>query len=279
MPDVSEVTPPAARVAAKSTGWTTRLRWKVQLAALVLLNPFGLAGLTGICVPVLNCHACPAAWTTCPVGAIGGLLAIGMIPWIALGAFGFVGALFGRLTCGWICPVGFFQDLLAKIRLPRWHPPRWTRWIKYGVLLGTVFLAPIFIGTDTRLFFCRICPAGTATGSGWYWLAYDHPIALTRIVFLLGFLALMLFVRRGFCNIICPIGAGLSVFNRISLFTIKFMPRWCSKCLKCLRGCPSEQGPAEDPRSPECIYCLDCFKCPALKANFSADDKAPIAEE
>ena len=246
----------------------------MQLAAFFILNPLGVVGLTAVCLPVLNCHACPMAWTTCPIGAFGTTLSIGVIPWLALGSFGLVGTLFGRFTCGWICPFGFAQDLTAKLPVPKWNPPPWTRWIKYGVLIGTVFLVPILLGIKSRLFFCRTCPVGTISGSGWYWFFHDQPIAWVRIAFLLGFLTLILFVRRGFCGMICPIGAGLAVFNRISLLSIKYLPRWCSKCLKCLRVCPTGIGPMEDPRDPECMYCMDCFKCSALEADLSPEEKS-----
>ena len=124
-----------------------------------------------------------------------------------------------------------------------------------------------------QVLFCKICPAGTASGSIWYWVSTGYPVAAARLVALAVFLALMLFVQRGFCKIVCPIGAGLAVFNRISLLSLKFLPRWCSECLKCLRNCPSGSGPMDDPRDPECMYCMDCFKCSALKADFSADKK------
>lgn len=40
--------------------WLTRSRWRVQLAFLIVFNPFGLFYAGGLCLPVLNCHGCPA---------------------------------------------------------------------------------------------------------------------------------------------------------------------------------------------------------------------------
>ena len=42
MPNLTEVTPPAAREAAKPASRLASLRWKLQVAFLLLLNPFGL---------------------------------------------------------------------------------------------------------------------------------------------------------------------------------------------------------------------------------------------
>ena len=271
MSHMSAVATKAIRWIAAPIKWLVRSRWRVQLLFLFLLNPFGLFRFDGFCLPVLNCHGCPAASTTCPIGASGHMLAVGAIPWMPLGIWGLIGSIFGRLSCGWVCPFGFIQDLLAKIPLPKWNPPRWTRFIKYAVLFGMVFLVAVLVGTKTRWFFCGICPAATIFANGWYWIKEGMQVPLLRIAFLIGFVVLMLFVRRGFCRIVCPIGAGLAFFNRIALLSLKYLPRWCSDCMLCLRSCPSGKGPLENPRDAECVYCLDCFKCSALGLDFVPD--------
>ncbi|MFP4250950.1 MAG: hypothetical protein ACLFU7_14915, partial [Armatimonadota bacterium] len=46
-----------------------RVRLWVQFSAAFLVNALFLYDLRGICVPVLNCWACPVASFACPMGA------------------------------------------------------------------------------------------------------------------------------------------------------------------------------------------------------------------
>jgi ferredoxin-type protein NapH len=271
---LSELDKKATREVADRSGWLSSVRWKVQLLAFLVLNSLVPASwrpyrLKGACVPVLNCHGCPAAATYCPIGVIGDMLSLRVVPWLALGAFGLVGIIFGRLSCGWICPFGFLQDLIAKIPVPKWKPPKWTGYIKYAVLGGMVFVAPLVVGVDSRWFFCGICPDATIMANGWKAAFDGGSVSSTRLIFLGIFLLLSLFVVRGFCRMVCPIGAGLAFFNRFSLLSLKFKKRWCSECMQCLRECPVDIGPMADPRSPECIYCGQCFKCHGIVMDFS----------
>ncbi|MBN1672433.1 MAG: 4Fe-4S binding protein [Kiritimatiellae bacterium] len=273
---MSELKKPAARRAAPLFRRLARLRWKVQVFSFVALNALWFERwrgyrLTNVCLPILNCHGCPAAATYCPVGVIGDMLKLRLVPWLALGTFGVVGLLFGRLSCGWVCPFGALQDLIATIPIPKLKPPRWTRFIKYAVLLGMVIIVPIAIGTETNWFFCGICPDATLLANGWRLVVEGKLIAANRLLFLALFLGLVLFVNRGFCRLVCPIGAGLALFNRVSLFSIKFDKRRCSECMQCLRRCPVEEGPMRKPRGAECIYCLKCMGCQALDFGFRDD--------
>ena len=71
-----------------------------------------------ICVPGLNCYSCPGAVGSCPIGAlqavIGGIRH--KFSFYVIGIMSLFGVVFGRFICGWLCPFGFFQDLLYKIK-------------------------------------------------------------------------------------------------------------------------------------------------------------------
>jgi len=239
------------------------VRWAVQAVWLAALNPWGLYRVGGVCLPVLNCHGCPIAATTCPIGAFGNMLDLRVVPFLVLGSWGLVGALVGRLPCAWACPFGLLQDLFAKLRfIPRWRPPRWTSALKYAVLVGMVLVAGLTVGSASRWYFCGICPAGTGTAGIPTWIRYGLAVPSIRLVFLGIFLAMMLFVTRGFCRLACPIGAGLALFNRFSLWRLRVNQGKCVACGLCRKVCPMGEDPAAAANGEECIRCLDCRRCP-----------------
>ena len=94
-----------------------RNRMRIQLAALIIANSYFLSSvLKYIPLPILNCHACPLASGACPLGTIQRFIIIMAMPFYTVGLLGAIGSIFGGMTCGWICPFGFFQDILYKIK-------------------------------------------------------------------------------------------------------------------------------------------------------------------
>lgn len=247
---------------------TSRRLW--QTAFLVSLNLPWLGPWKMVCVPVLNCHSCPWAVFACPVGVIGYFAMWAVFPLLAVGTILLLGALFGRLLCGWVCPFGLAQDLLHRLPTPKVTLPRWTTYTKYVLLMGAVIVVPLLWGTDTYAFFCRLCPAGTleslvprtiaagdwaALGSSWIRIAVTAGIVLLAVVAL-----------RSFCKILCPIGAFLAICNRFSAFSLRYDVGNCPRCEGCLENCPMDirleelgNGSSEVVTAPpECILCLNC---------------------
>jgi len=91
----------AGRFTSKIIGW----RMWIQAAFLMVwLDPSGLRMHT-MCSPVFHCYACPLATFGCPIGIIAQFGALHVFPFIAVGLLIAVGALFGTLICGWVCPL------------------------------------------------------------------------------------------------------------------------------------------------------------------------------
>ena len=107
--------------------------------------------------------AITATWLTLPInqpptpfsisdGAIyvGTVLTINVIfPFIPLAMFFIIGSLFGRALCGWVCPFGFFQDLLALIPIKKYHPNKQDneRAAELATLIALVYIFfSVFIG-------------------------------------------------------------------------------------------------------------------------------------
>lgn len=265
----------------------------IQLAASLLTNA-QLSGywtgriyqgpLKNACVPGLNCYSCPGAIGACPIGALQSSLydANQLFPFYVLSFFILIGSLLGRAVCGFLCPFGFLQDLLSKIvpkkkqlRLEKKLPlfDKGLRYLKFFNLVVLVILLP-FIGKWVHAFaapwFCKlVCPAGTV-GGGWplmilipdlrrlAGLLFSWKTALAIVV-----LALCLFIPRFFCRYMCPLGAFYGLFNRFTLYRLRYDKRACIHCGACERVCPMGIQMPEQNESIECIRCGSCAAaCP-----------------
>ena len=86
-----------------------------------------------ICVPGMNCYSCPGAVGACPLGSLQNALSASdtRLPAYVFGIIILFGLLLGRTICGFLCPVGFAQELLYKIKTPKLQKSRATRIISY----------------------------------------------------------------------------------------------------------------------------------------------------
>ncbi len=260
----------------------SRLRTIVQILFALAINGYIVAwfskpnlysgSLKGVVLPVLNCYACPSALISCPAGSIQHFMAIKAVPFFVLGVMIFLGALVGRFFCGWVCPFGLLQDILNKIKTRKITIPRWLRFGKYLFLVFTVFLIPYFI-SDTL--FCKLCPQGALEGGIPQMLLNPELHHLARVLYwskiaiLIAMLVAMLFIKRFFCRVICPIGAMMAIFNKVSLLQMKVVRECCDDCSLCRSVCPVDIDPTDDPNSPECIRCGMCTACAKSSVKFT----------
>ena len=104
---------------AKARGW-------IQAAATLLTNihlpnlwkgKIYQGNAKTVCVPGLNCYSCPAATGACPIGAFQAVVGSSkfQFSYYITGFFILLGVTLGRFICGFLCPFGWFQDLLHKI--------------------------------------------------------------------------------------------------------------------------------------------------------------------
>jgi polyferredoxin len=203
----------------------------------------------------------------CPIGIIAQFSALHVFPFMAVGLLIIVGILFGTLICGWACPFGFLQDLLAKIPTPKYDPPKLAGYFRYVVLIVTVLAIPYFFGEESRLFICRVCPAGAIEAvipniaiQAKAGIAITWPNAIKMIVLLLFIIAIF-FIRRPWCRILCPLGAIFSLFNRFSAFFLRINPYQCNDCKKCHKLCQFGIEPEKSPNNLQCVRCLECTHC------------------
>ena len=123
-----------------------------------------------LCVPGLNCYSCPGAVGACPIGAFQAVLGSWNFkaPFYVAGFLVFVGAVMGRLVCGWLCPFGLIQELLHKIPFPKklrtFRGDRLLRKAKYVIFVLFVVLLPLCLvdalGQGSPYFCKLLCPVG-----------------------------------------------------------------------------------------------------------------------
>jgi len=260
-----------------------KLRRWIQSGSILGLSLGPLFEAKWLCLPVLNCHSCPLASFSCPIGVLGHYISIGLFPFFLLGTLLVFGALAGRAFCGWACPFGFLQELLHKIPGPKFELWRPLRYGRYVVLVLLVMAVPAIWGIESPLYFCRLCPvaafeaalpyAVTHGGFPSFWGAVIK-FSIAGLV-----LVLAVFSLRIFCRVLCPIGALTSLLNPISAFALRQDTELCAQCGECARACPvgvdlhQETRPLAYKAPMDCILCLDCtHACPmsgGLRGSFA----------
>lgn len=261
-------------------------RWKIQLGAALASNPFLLnffhgkiarGGGKAVCVPGLNCYSCPAAAASCPIGALQAVIGASkfQFAYYVVGFLLLTGVLLGRVVCGFLCPFGWFQELLHKIPSRKFSTKRLRilTFLKYGILVLFVIVLPMTVVNEVGMgdpFFCKyICPAGILEGGIPLAIANSSIRASLGGLFtwksciLLGVIVLSVFFYRPFCKWLCPLGAFYGLCNCITVSGFRIDRDKCTACGACSRVCKMDVDVMRFPNHAECIRCGDCAAaCP-----------------
>ncbi|MHA2501467.1 MAG: 4Fe-4S binding protein [Candidatus Kariarchaeaceae archaeon] len=272
------------------------LRLVSQLTFFFLFNGviFGLSRIQ-FPIPVVLPPGAPYATAWGGFSALQYILAVGQFPFLVLGVFFLTGAIFGKLTCGWACPVGFWQDLLSWLPISKIKVSRPTNRdlqdFSGFFLWGSIIVAGFFgiqrfngqlTGGDFWTFMpfdAIIDPAGTMFVTYFYallWGVFDTDSLLDTVgnLFLWKTFILAIFtyisikVPRAYCRWFCPTGALLGYVSSNSILTIKRDPTKCvDGCDACEKACPTGV-PITDESTDGiannlCILCGNCVDaCP-----------------
>lgn len=174
----------------------------------------------------------------------------------------------GRRFCGYICPFGTVQEIIAdlnpleKKRKPLHIPQKLHNMLnvgKYIVLLITIMA----VFRSTQYVYMKFCPV----------LAVSHPQNITIysiltlfVIFVVGF-----FINRFWCRYLCPYAALMNVFQYLGRLLhirsnrIHASEEHCLDCRLCSKSCPMQIVIHEEKRveNVNCIFCLKCIEsCP-----------------
>ena len=208
-----------------------------------------------------------------------------------LGTFILLFILLNKAFCGWLCPLGFFQEVLGmigqKLRLNRTESLdpklvdriRPAKWLMLGLL---VILFPLasgmgFVGKELGDPFCQICPSRILTSlfAGQLNQLYIDTSSTGYMILsiiadlLFGLiLVLSLTMRQPFCRI-CPLLALHALFRKVGLVKlVKNYTSRCDKCGLCAKACPMDireihTSKEKDILMPDCTLCGRCVEfCP-----------------
>lgn len=219
--------------------------------------------------------------------------------------------LFGRFYCSTVCPLGAFQDIISwkarffrKKRKSRFQFRKPQGFLRYSILVVTImsfvfgssFLVllldpysifgriisqlfrPIFILANNSL-------SSIALKANIYTFHDVNQAAFVPFAFGISFLFFLLIVvmswTRGrlYCSTICPVGSGLGLLSRFSIFSIAFDESKCTSCGLCEKKCKSEcidskNHVLDDSRCVSCFNCISACKNGGVKYQYRYSKQA-----
>ena len=178
--------------------------------------------------------------------------------WLAIFGLSIILAIFfGRIYCGWICPINTVMRpvnwIYTKLKLKRLNTPNWLKlkiipWILLALLVVTMMLGRFL----------------------------NLKIPGLLVVLILGFIFSLVFRPEVFHNYICPYGALQSLTGRFAKLTFRVDKGKCNGCRLCLKACDAGAININSKKatidSKLCHQCSECTTaCPNYAINYEVN--------
>ena len=134
--------------------------------------------------------------------------------------------LFGRVFCAGVCPFGALQEL---VNIKNYKLSKAVTSVLGLIPWIYLTLAVLFAITNSAFIICRFDPF-----VGIFRFGGDIGLLIFGALLLIA----SIFTGRPFCRFICPYGALLSLFARVSIFKIELTKKQCINCALCHNACP-----------------------------------------
>ncbi|MCL1917685.1 MAG: 4Fe-4S binding protein [Peptococcaceae bacterium] len=163
-----------------------------------------------------------------------------------------IGVFFGRVFCGWICPVHTLLEWGHTV-FKRW--PSSKKPVKKSVLLPTSILLGSLIGSlwVTVPLFTTFSPIGVLSRVFYFGIGLELLLVLS--VILLEFFQPMFWCRR-----LCPVGMLYGWSGAGKLVRISLEKDRCNDCGICRTKCSMQVDPGEA-GCYNTVACMNCGKC------------------
>lgn len=167
---------------------------------------------------------------------------------------------FGPVICGFICPFGALQDLVARLgkkinkrKYNKFVPKKLDnilKYLRYITLVGAIYLT----ASSKVTLLESINPYHAFLG------IFKLSVSMIGFIILSIILIASLFVQRPWCKYLCPYGAFLGLFNKIKVFRIIRKDSTCISCKKCSNVCPMSID-VHEKNAVRDLSCISCFEC------------------
>jgi len=183
---------------------------------------------------------------------------------------GFTAVFMKKGFCSWVCPVGFFSEMLAGIHIlifdRQWKLPKLLdfpmRSLKY-LLMGFFVYAVYAQMTMPDLHKFIYSPYNKVADIKML-LLFSH-MSETTFWVLVILVLLSIGIPYFWCRYLCPYGALLGALSWLSPFKIHRDKQTCIDCEKCTKVCPAKilVHKSRTVYSDECHSCMNCVDvCP-----------------
>lgn len=202
---------------------------------------------------------------------------------------------FGRLYCSVMCPLGAFQDFVARlfnkfrlVRKYRYSPPvKMVGYLSLAVVCVSMIcgIAVIPAMLDPNSIYGRMVMSVFNPGMR-YFATMPHVMVFSGIlgiaVSVLTFIGVFVpSIGNGrlYCNSVCPVGAMLGLCSKRSVYHIEINPDKCTACGKCEDVCKASCLDLSHLTvdMSRCVLCFNCIKeCPDDAISYTTERSRPM---